>query len=61
MLAAYCRSFLRAHGGNNSTAVDDCDSQGESHSAGSTPGEGGGGYFGVKSIETTFGNPRKLP
>ena len=45
MLAAYCRSFLRAHGGNNSTAVDDCDSQGESHSAGSTPGEGGGGLL----------------
>ena len=29
MLAAYGHSFLGAHGGNSSTAVDDCDSQGE--------------------------------
>ena len=29
MLADYGRSFLGAHGDNSSTAVDDCDSQGE--------------------------------
>ena len=29
MLAAYGRSFVGAYGGNSSTAVDDCDSQGE--------------------------------
>ena len=29
MLAAYGHSFLGAHGGNSSIAVDDCDSQGE--------------------------------
>ena len=29
MLVVYCRSFLGAHGSNSSTAVDDCDSQGE--------------------------------